>query len=171
MRMAVKQKASKRATTALKTTVRKQKAITLKSPSLPLWNSLWILWAFLCVWDIYHEMCLMLLARFIQGLFYMWSPDPRGEKLHERRLSSVSRSGSNNTQIREDIGNHFLFPFWRGKLKGGLVFFYCCKVVKIRIKNFHVGLIFVWVQFHRISLVVPSWLCSICAPRISEPEL
>ena len=32
----------------------------------------------------------------------MPSPDPRGEKLHQRRPSSVSRLWSNNTQKRED---------------------------------------------------------------------
>ena len=40
----------------------------------------------------------------------MRSPDPRGEKLHQRRLSSVSRLWSNYTQKREDVRNQFLFP-------------------------------------------------------------
>ena len=35
----------------------------------------------------------------------------RGEKLHERGLSSVSRLWSSYTQKREDFGNQFLFPF------------------------------------------------------------
>ena len=40
----------------------------------------------------------------------MRSPDPRGEKLHQKGLSSVSRLWSNYTQEREDVGNQFLFP-------------------------------------------------------------
>ena len=47
----------------------------------------------------------MLLARLLQGVFYMPSPDPREEKLHQRGLSSVSRLWSNYTQKREDVGN------------------------------------------------------------------
>ena len=41
---------------------------------------------------------------------HMRSPDPRGEKLHQRGLSSVARLWSNFTQKREDVGNQFLFP-------------------------------------------------------------
>ena len=41
----------------------------------------------------------------------MRSPDPRGEILHKRGLSSVSRLWSNYTQKYEDVGNQFLFPF------------------------------------------------------------
>ena len=44
------------------------------------------------------------------GGSHMRSPDPRGEKLHQRRLSSVWRLWSNYTQKREDVGNQFLFP-------------------------------------------------------------
>ena len=40
----------------------------------------------------------------------MRSPDPRGEKLHQRGLSTVLRLWSNYTQKREDVGNQFLFP-------------------------------------------------------------
>ena len=47
----------------------------------------------------------MLLARLLQGVFYMRSPDPREEKLHQRGLSSMSRLWSNYTQKREDVGN------------------------------------------------------------------
>ena len=35
----------------------------------------------------------------------MRSPDPRGEKLHQRGLSSVSRLWSDYTQKREEVGN------------------------------------------------------------------
>ena len=52
----------------------------------------------------------MLLARLLQDLSYMRSPDSRGEKLHERGLSSVSRLRGSYTQKREDVGNQFLFP-------------------------------------------------------------
>ena len=35
----------------------------------------------------------------------MRSPDPRGEKLHRRGLSSMSRLWSDYTQKREGVGN------------------------------------------------------------------
>ena len=47
----------------------------------------------------------MLLALLLQDLSYMRSRDPRGEKLHQRGLSSVSRLWINYTQKREDVGN------------------------------------------------------------------
>ena len=56
----------------------------------------------------------MPLARLLHDLSYMRSPDPRGEKIHERGLSSMSRLRSSYTQNREDVGNQFLFPFYRG---------------------------------------------------------
>ena len=43
-------------------------------------------------------------------------------------------------------------------------FSYCCNVMKVEIKSFFSNLC-------RIGLVVHSWLCTICAPRISYPEL
>ena len=53
----------------------------------------------------------MLLARLLQDLSHMRSPNHRGEKLHQRRLSSVSPLWSSYIQKREDVGNQFLFPF------------------------------------------------------------
>ena len=41
----------------------------------------------------------------------------------------------------------------------------CCNVMKIEIKSFFFS------NLCRIGLVVHSWLCTICAPRISYPEL
>ena len=55
----------------------------------------------------------MLLARLLQDLSYMRSPDYRGEKLPERGLSSVSLLRSTYTQKREEVRNQFLFPFQR----------------------------------------------------------
>ena len=43
----------------------------------------------------------------------MRSPDRRGEKLHQRGISSVSRLWSDYTQKREEGGNQFLCPFLR----------------------------------------------------------
>ena len=54
----------------------------------------------------------MILARLLQDLSYMRSPDSRWEKLHQSRgLSSVSRLRRSYTQKREDVGNRFQFPF------------------------------------------------------------
>ena len=50
----------------------------------------------------------------------MRSPDLRGEKLHQRGLSSVSRLWSHYTQKREDVGNQFLCPFLRGERGRGI---------------------------------------------------
>ena len=50
--------------------------------------------------------------------------DSRGEKLQERGLSSVSRLWSSYTQQREDVGNQFLFPSYRGELRRGLIYFH-----------------------------------------------
>ena len=50
--------------------------------------------------NIDHEMSQKLLARLLQDLSYMRSPDSRGEKVHQRRLSSVSRLRSSYTQKR-----------------------------------------------------------------------
>ena len=52
----------------------------------------------------------MPLVRLLQDLSYKRSPDSRGETLHDRGLSSVSRLRSGYTQKREDVGNQFLFP-------------------------------------------------------------
>ena len=52
----------------------------------------------------------MLLARLLQDLSYMRSSDSRGEKLHQRGLSSAARLRSSYIQKREDAGNQFLFP-------------------------------------------------------------
>ena len=51
----------------------------------------------------------MLLALLLQDLSYMRSRDPRGEKLHQTGLSSVSRLWINYTQKREDVGNQTVF--------------------------------------------------------------
>ena len=45
------------------------------------------------------------------------------------------------TQKGEDVGNHFLFPFYRGERRGRLMFFYRCNVVKDKIKPFHVKIV------------------------------
>ena len=49
------------------------------------------------------------LGTITTDLSYMWSRDPRGEKLHQRGLSSVSRLWINCTQKREDVGNQTVF--------------------------------------------------------------
>ena len=54
-----------------------------------------------CFWHDYYK----------SDLSYMRSPDSRGEKLHQRGLSLVSRLRSSYTQKREDVGNQLLFPF------------------------------------------------------------
>ena len=46
--------------------------------------------------------------------------------LHERGLSSVSRLRSSYTQKREDVGNQFLFPFYRAERRRGLINFHSC---------------------------------------------
>ena len=53
-----------------------------------------------CLWHDYYTICPI-----------CDPPDPRGEKIHERGLSSMSRLWSSYTQKREDVGNQFLFPF------------------------------------------------------------
>ena len=58
----------------------------------------------------------------------MRSPDSRGEKLHERGLSSVSRLWSSYTQKREDVGNQFLFPFYIGERRRGLINFHSLQI-------------------------------------------
>ena len=47
--------------------------------------------------------------------------DPRGEKLHQRGLSTVSQLWSNYRQKRQDVGNQFLFRFERGERRGRLI--------------------------------------------------
>ena len=54
-----------------------------------------------CFWQDYYESS------------PICDPDPGGEKLHQRGLSSVSRLWSDYTQKREDVGNQFLCPFLR----------------------------------------------------------
>ena len=99
----------KRATTTLKTTtVRKHKVVALKRPSpfilkIPV-NIVRILkctehWS----WNVLTALG-TITTRFVRRLR---SPDPRGEKLHQRGLSSVSRLWSNYTQKSEDVGNQF----------------------------------------------------------------
>ena len=63
-----------------------------------------------CFWNVYYK----------SYLFYMRSPDSRGEKLHQRGLSSVSRLWSDYTQKRKDVGNQFLCPFLRGERGRGI---------------------------------------------------
>ena len=52
----------------------------------------------------------MLLARLLQDLSYMRSPDSRGETLHERELSSMSRSRSSYTQNAKTLETNFYSP-------------------------------------------------------------
>ena len=44
----------------------------------------------------------MRLARLVQNLSYMRSPDPREEKLHQRGLSSVSRLWRNKGENEDE---------------------------------------------------------------------
>ena len=117
----------KRATTTLKTTtIRKQKVVALKHPppftlKIPV-NIVRILkctehWS----WTVLTAFGTILL----QDLSNIRSPDPRGERLHQRGLSSVSRLWSNYTQKSEDVGNQFLFPLYRGERRRRLIFHSC----------------------------------------------
>ena len=63
-----------------------------------------------CFWHDYYW----------QDLSYIWSPNPRGEKLHQRVLSGL---WSNYTQKSEDFGNQFLFSFQRGERRRRLLNF------------------------------------------------
>ena len=129
----------KRATTTLKTTVGKQKVVASKLPppftlKIPVNIVRTLKCTGLWSWNVLNAFGTSLL----QDLSYMRSPDPRGEKLHQRGLSSVSRLRSNYTQKREDVGN--LCPFLRGEQRRwGLI-------------NFHPFQIAVYLTLFAISL-------------------
>ena len=105
---------TRRATT-LKTTVRKQKVIALKRPPpFTLKILVNIVRILMCAghwsWNVLNALG-TIHTRFV---LYLITRSPRGE---------ITWLWGNNTQKRGDIGNHFLFPLYRGERRGQLIFF------------------------------------------------
>ena len=117
-------KTTKKATTTLKTTVKKQKVVAMKRPPFfTLKVSVNIVRTLMCTghwsWNVLNAFG-TISTRFV---LYAITRSPRRE-LHQRELSSISRLRSSYTQKREDVGNQFLFPFLRGEQRRGLINFH-----------------------------------------------